>query len=100
MDDKLASVKSLAARAGDAIGNAVGEADTIGIHPLNAQGNTYGEVVVARELVWLEYVKDHPGGRSCWQHSNPTNIAPIPPPRGQANSVAKWSASYRTRCRN
>ncbi len=62
MDDKLASVKSLAARAGDAIGNAVGEADTIGIHPLNAQGNTYGKVVVARELVWLEYVKDHPGG--------------------------------------
>lgn len=63
MDDKLAAVKSLAARAGDAIGNAVvGEIDKIGIHPLNAQGNTDGKVVVARELVWLEYVKDHQGG--------------------------------------
>lgn len=53
------AVKRLAARAGDAV---VGDIDTIGIHKLNAQGHTYGKVVVARELVWLEYVKDHPNG--------------------------------------
>jgi len=60
------AVKRLAARAGDAVARAgdvvVGDIDTIGIHKLNAQGNTYGKVVVARELVWLEYVKDHPDG--------------------------------------
>ena len=52
------AVKRLAARAGDAVARAgdvvVGDIDTIGIHKLNAQGNTYGKVVVARELVWLE----------------------------------------------